>query len=75
MAQVSMNLVDWERTGIPTVVNAIRVLAREAGTDIAHCELIGLDPAGALLEIAADALGLRGLSEDQALELRLARER
>jgi glutamate formiminotransferase len=75
MAQVSMNLVDWERTGIPTVVNAIRVLAREAGTDIAHCELIGLAPAGALLEIAADALGLRGFSEDQALELRLARER
>lgn len=75
MAQVSMNLVDWERTGIPTVVNAIRALAREAGTDIAHCELIGLAPAGALLEIAADALGLRGFSEDQALELRLARER
>jgi glutamate formiminotransferase len=75
MAQVSLNLVDGERTGIPPVVNAIRVLAREAGTDIAHCELIGLAPAGALLEIAADALGLRGFSEDQALELRLARER
>lgn len=75
MAQVSMNLVDWERTGIAAVVHAIRRLAREAGTDIDHCELIGLAPAGALLEVAADTLGLRGFSADQALELRLARDR
>jgi glutamate formiminotransferase len=74
-AQVSMNLVDWERTGIPRVVHEIRRLARASGTDIDHCELIGLAPAGALLEVAADTLGLRGFSADQALELRLARDR
>jgi glutamate formiminotransferase len=74
-AQVSMNLVDWERTGISRVVTEIRRLARDAGTDIDHCELIGLAPTGALLEVAADALGLRGFSPDQALELRLARDR
>ncbi|HKO33885.1 MAG TPA: glutamate formimidoyltransferase [Candidatus Limnocylindria bacterium] len=74
-AQVSMNLVDWQRTGISQVVRAIRTLAREAGTDIHHCELIGLAPTGALLEVSADALGLRDFSPDQALELRLARER
>jgi glutamate formiminotransferase len=74
-AQVSMNLVDWERTGIPAVVQQIRRLAREAGTEIDHCELIGLAPAGALLEVAADALGLRGFSPEQALELRLTRDR
>jgi glutamate formiminotransferase / 5-formyltetrahydrofolate cyclo-ligase len=74
-AQVSMNLVDWERTGISRVVRQIRTLAREAGTDIDHCELIGLAPTGALLEVAADALGLRAFSPDQALELRLARDR
>ncbi|HEX6655112.1 MAG TPA: glutamate formimidoyltransferase [Candidatus Limnocylindria bacterium] len=72
-AQVSMNLVDWEQTGIARVVNEIRRLAREAGTDIHHCELIGLAPTGALLEVVADALGLRGFSPDQALELRLAK--
>ena len=72
-AQVSMNLVDWERTGITAVVREIRRLAREAGTDIDHCELIGLAPTAALLEVAADALGLRAFSADQALELRLAR--
>ena len=75
MAQVSTNLVDWERTGIAAVVREIRRLAREAGTDIDHCELIGLAPTGALLEVTADALGLRGFGADQALELRLARER
>ena len=74
-AQVSMNLVDWERTGIAEAVTAIRRLARKAGTDIDHCELIGLAPAGALLAVAADSLGLRGFSADQALELRLARDR
>jgi len=75
MAQVSMNLVDWERTGIAAVVGEVRRLAREAGTDIDHCELIGLAPTGALLEVASDTLGLRGFGADQALELRLARER
>ena len=74
-AQVSMNLVDWERTGISRVVTEIRRLAREAGTDIDHCELIGLAPTAALLEVAADALGLRRFSADQALELRLTRDR
>jgi glutamate formiminotransferase len=75
MAQVSMNLVDWERTGIAEVVREIRRLAKEAGADVDHCELIGLAPTGALLEVAADTLGLRGFTPDQALELRLARDR
>jgi glutamate formiminotransferase len=75
MAQVSTNLVDWQRTGIATVVREVRRMAREAGTDIDHCELIGLAPTGALLEVAADALGLRDFSADQALELRIARDR
>lgn len=75
MAQVSMNLVDHERTGIAAVVREVRRLAREAGTDIDHCELVGLAPAAALLEVAADALGFRDFTADQALELRLARDR
>ena len=74
-AQVSMNLVDWEQTGIAAVVREIRRLARQFGADIDHCELIGLAPAGALLEVAADTLALRGFSADQVLELRLTRDR
>jgi len=75
LAQVSMNLADWEQTGIPRVVHEVRRLARQAGTDIDHAELIGLAPTAALLEVTADALGLRGFSPDQALELRLAQDR
>ena len=75
MVQVSMNLVDWERTGIARVVREIRRLAEGAGVAIDHCELIGLAPTGALLEVAAEDLGLRDFSPDQALELRLARDR
>ena len=70
-----MNLADWERTGIPAVVHEVRRLARQAGTDIDHAELIGLAPTAALLEVAADALVMPGFSADQALELRLARDR
>jgi glutamate formiminotransferase len=75
LAQVSMNLADWELTGIATVVREVRRLARQAGTDIDHAELIGLAPTAALLEVAADALNMPGFSADQALELRLARDR
>jgi glutamate formiminotransferase / 5-formyltetrahydrofolate cyclo-ligase len=74
-AQVSMNLVDWEVTGIARVVREIRRMANQAGTDIDHCELVGLAPTGALLEVAADALRLSDFTPDQALELRLARDR
>ena len=74
-AQVSMNLVDWERTGIAKVVGEIRHLARQFGADIDHCELIGLAPAGALLEVVAETLALRNFNADQVLELRLAKDR
>jgi glutamate formiminotransferase len=74
-AQVSMNLVDWEKTGIAKVVGEIRHIARQFGSDIDHCELIGLAPAGALLEVAAETLALRGFNADQVLELRLAKDR
>jgi glutamate formiminotransferase len=74
-AQVSMNLLDWERTGIPAVLAEIERRAEEAGTAVDHCELIGLAPAAALLDVARHTLRLRHFSTEQALELRLARER
>jgi glutamate formiminotransferase len=74
-AQVSMNLVDWEKTGIAKVVGEIRHIARQFGSDIDHCELIGLAPVGALLEVAAETLALRDFTADQVLELRLAKDR
>ena len=75
LAQVSMNLLDYQTTGIARVVGEIRRLAAEAGVEIDHCELVGLAPAAALLQVAGEALRLRDFSPDQALELRLTRER
>lgn len=75
LAQVSMNLVDYQTTGISRVVEEIGRLAGEAGVEIDHCELVGLAPTDALLAVAGDALRLRNFSADQALELRLARDR
>lgn len=72
IAQVTTNLVDWERTGIAVVVREVRRLAAEAGTEVDRCELIGLAPAAALLEVDGEALGTADL-HDRALEVRLAR--
>ena len=62
-AQVSMNLLDWERTGIAAVVGAVEERARVAGTEVEDCELIGLAPSGALREIAG---GLPGIADPSA---------
>jgi glutamate formiminotransferase len=75
IAQVSTNLLDWERTGLAAVVREVRRLAIEAGTEVDRCELIGLAPAAALRELAseAQALGIADIGTDKALETRLAR--
>lgn len=72
-AQVSTNLVDWERTGLGAVVREVRRLALETGTEIDRYELIGLAPAGALLDLAGEAQALADLGDDRALEPRIAR--
>ena len=72
-AQVSTNLVDWERTGLGTVVREVRRLAHEAGTEIDRYELVGLAPAGALLDLVGEAQALADLGADRALEPRIAR--
>ncbi|MEP7082360.1 MAG: glutamate formimidoyltransferase [Chloroflexota bacterium] len=71
-AQVSTNLVDWERTGLGAVVREVRRLAHEAGTEIDRCELIGLAPAAALADVDGRDIGIPDLG-DRALEVRLAR--
>lgn len=75
LAQVSMNLLDYQTTGISQVVAEISRLAGESGVAIDHCELVGLAPAAALLQVAGETLRLRDFSADQALELRLTRDR
>ncbi len=48
LVQVSMNLVDFERTPMGVVFDMVQSLAHEAGVEIAGTELIGMLPQSAL---------------------------
>ncbi len=75
-AQVSVNLVDFERTALVDVVEAVAVQAVLHETAVDHSELIGLIPGAALpsvdLEEAARRLRLPGLTAGQVVEEALA---
>ena len=54
LAQVSMNLLDFETTSIRTVFDKVKELASAQGVQVAESELIGLAPAAAIdAELAA----------------------
>jgi len=71
-AQVSMNLVALERTGVERACTVVRDRARAAGNDVAHVELVGLLPAAELARCDPAFLAWAGLSPDQTIEARLA---
>lgn len=48
LAQVSMNLTDFERTPVHMVFAVVRDLAEKRGVSVAGCEIIGLIPRKAL---------------------------
>ena len=52
IAQVSMNMVNYEGTPIYRVVEVIRAEARRYGVSVVGTELIGLSPAKALIDCA-----------------------
>ena len=52
IAQVSMNLVNYEDTSIYVVYEMIKTLAERYGTHVVGCELVGLAPAKALIDCA-----------------------
>ncbi len=68
IAQVSMNLADYEVTSIRTVFDAVRKKADEHGVDILESELIGLIPGAALEGVTADDLKLLDFSEKRIIE-------
>ncbi len=70
-AQVSMNLTNYHQTSIWQALEAIRSEAGQLGTEIHHCELIGLIPQEALIESAIKYLQLDGFQPEQILERRL----
>jgi glutamate formiminotransferase len=68
-AQVSMNLVDFQRTPLHVVVEAIRTEAARFGIEIDRSELIGLIPQEALFAAAAHYLQLPDFESRHVLEV------
>jgi glutamate formiminotransferase len=71
LAQVSMNLTDYERTPPHVVFDRIVSEAARDGVEVLESELVGLIPAAALAQTTAAHLRLRDFSENRILENRL----
>jgi glutamate formiminotransferase len=69
--QVSMNLVDYERTGPKAVFDRIGELAAAEGVAVIDSELIGLIPRGALGQDGGESLRIRGFRPSMILEDRI----
>lgn len=72
VAQVSMNLTDFEQTPVHVVFEAVRREAAAEGTAIAGSEIIGLIPKKALEMSAAHFLQVENFHAGLVLENRLA---
>ncbi|MGD0273544.1 MAG: glutamate formimidoyltransferase [Gaiellaceae bacterium] len=70
--QVSMNIEDWQASGLSEIVARIEREAAERGAEVAGSELVGLIPAGAAAE--AEQMGLH-FDRSKILELRLEKPR
>lgn len=72
IVQVSMNLTDFNITGMLTAFHHVRVEAEKRGIRVLGSELVGLVPLDALAQIAREALQLEGFSSQQVVEVKLA---
>jgi len=71
LAQVSMNIVNYEVTGISAAYEAVRREAEATGVEVLSTELVGLIPERALDRDAEYFAKLENFSEDKILEQRL----
>ena len=71
-AQVSMNLLNFEKTPVFRVQELVRREAARYGLSVTKAELIGLTPQKALMDAAQWYLQLDDLENEQILEYRLA---
>jgi len=69
--QVSMNLVNYEKTPIFRVLEMIRSEAARWGVQVTSTEIVGLTPAKSLYDTAEHFLQLERFSPDQVLEEKL----
>jgi glutamate formiminotransferase / formiminotetrahydrofolate cyclodeaminase len=70
-AQVSMNLVDLERTPLHRAYDMVKMEAAAHGVATTWSEIVGLVPERALFDAAARHLQLRGFSPEGVLERRV----
>jgi glutamate formiminotransferase len=70
-AQVSMNLVDLDRTGLQDACIHVRELAKKLGTDVAKVELVGLLPRRELDRCTDDFLEWSGIDAEDTIEARV----
>jgi len=71
LVQVSMNLVDYETTGLSEAYDAVRKHAELLGVEVVGAELVGLAPQAALDKNGSYYSKLEDLAEDAILETRL----
>ena len=75
LAQVSMNLTNFQKTPIERVFEAVRREAERLGTSVLESELVGLVPEAALPAAPEQVLQLAGFQPNQVLEYRLKKIR
>jgi glutamate formiminotransferase len=71
LVQVSMNLTDFEQTGLDTVFSEVARLAANYGVEVAESELIGMMPRRALELAGARLLKLESFDAYRVVENRL----
>ena len=74
IAQVSMNLTNFEQTPIHRVFETVRREAERHGVRVLESEIVGLVPARALVDAAGFYLQLAQFAADQVLETRLRQQ-
>ncbi|WP_061993928.1 glutamate formimidoyltransferase [Clostridium sp. ATCC 25772] len=72
IAQVSMNLVNYEKTAVYRAFEMIKMEARRYGVSVVGSEVIGLVPMKSLIDCAEYYLQIENFSMDQILEKRIS---
>lgn len=72
--QVSMNLVNYEKTAVYQALEMVKSEAKRYGISVVNTELIGMIPLEALIDSASYYMQIDGLSKDQVIETLLIEE-
>ncbi|HOI25103.1 MAG TPA: glutamate formimidoyltransferase [Caldisericia bacterium] len=71
LAQVSMNILDFNKLPLYRVIEMVRIEAKRFGVAVAESELIGLAPMQALLDTAAYYMQLPNLRPEHLVETKI----